>query len=226
MYETKRLASGVGVLLALWALVGLLVMSSGVGLAVSAPLSPSGGFVVEANYLGAAESISEASSTETTGQPAAEFRITKSYAEYLSLMKTLDVSDVPGLNGQIRILIQSDTARLQGVTFMTNDLTASTARWRGFVLDERYADSRFDQFYSYAGPDPEGAPNTDDEMEVGGSEPLGADEWPRKSREPGFQLYNARIEMSSLTADQVSLSNLDLRVQYDPDDDQDYEYGT
>ncbi|WP_136716659.1 hypothetical protein [Halorientalis salina] len=222
MYDNKRLASGVGVLLTLWALVGLLVMSSGVGLAVSAPLSPSGGFVVEANYLGAEESVSTASTTETTGVPAAKFEVTKSYAEYLKLMKTLDVSTVPGLNGQIRLLIQSDTATLQGVTFRTNDLTASTARWRGFVLDERNEESRFDQFYSYAGPNPEEAPNTDDEMEVGGSTPGAV----KKSEEPGFQLYNTRIEMSSLTADQVTLSNLDLRVQYDPDGDGTYEYGT
>jgi hypothetical protein len=226
MYDNKRLASGVGVLLTLWALVGLLVVSSGVGLAVSAPLSPSGGFVVEANYLGADQSKSTASITETTGVPAAKFEITKSYAEYLKLMKTLDVSSVPGLNGKIRLLIQSDTAKLKGVTFKTNDLTASTARWRGFVLDERYKESRFEQFYSYAGPNPEEAPNTEDEMEVGGSEDFGAGEWPRKSTEPGFQLYNARIEMSSLTADQVTLSNLDLRVQYDPDEDGTYEYGT
>lgn len=222
MYDNKRLASGVGVLLTLWALVGLLVMSSGVGLAVSAPLSPSGGFVVEANYLGAEESVSTAAKTETTGVPAAKFEVTKSYAEYLKLMKTLDVSSIPGLNGNIRILIQSDTATLQGVTFKTNDLTASTARWRGFVLDERNSESRFDQFYAYAGPNPEEAPNTNDEMEVGGSTPGAV----RKSEEPGFQLYNTRIEMSSLTADQVTLSNLDLRVQYDPDDDGTYEYGT
>ncbi|MFD1587775.1 hypothetical protein ACFR9U_12335 [Halorientalis brevis] len=222
MYDTKRLASGVGVLLSLWALVGLLVMSSGVGLAVSAPLSPSGGFVVEANYLGAEQSISTASKTRTTGVPAAKFRITKSYAEYLTLKKTLDVSDVPGLNGTMRLLIQSDTATLQGVTFRTNDLTASTARWRGFVLDERYNESRFEQFYSYAGPNPEDAPNTDDPMEVGGSTPGAV----KKSEKPGFQLYNARIEMSSLTADQVQLSNLDLRVQWDVNSDGDYEYGT
>src|SRR6056297_1708976 len=93
MYDNKRLASGVGVLLSLWALVGLLVMSSGVGLAVSAPLSPSGGFVIEANYLGAEQSISTASKTRTTGVPAAKFRITKSYAEYLTLKKTLDLGD-------------------------------------------------------------------------------------------------------------------------------------
>src|SRR6056297_673445 len=222
MYDNKRLASGVGVLLSLWALVGLLVMSSGVGVAVSAPLSPSGGFVVEANYLGAEQSISTASKTRTTGVPAAKFRITKSYAEYLTLKKTLDVSDVPGLNGTMRLLIQSDTATLQGVTFRTNDLTASTARWRGFVLDERYNESRFEQFYSYAGPNPEDAPNTNDTMEVGGSTPGAV----KKSEKPGFQLYNARIEMSSLTADQVQLSNLDLRVQWDVNSDGDYEYGT
>ncbi|MFB6178562.1 MAG: hypothetical protein ABEI77_02420 [Halorientalis sp.] len=221
MHDKKRLASGVGLLFALWALVGLLIVSSGVGLAVSAPLSPSGGFTVKANYLGASQSKSYADKTKTTDVPAARFEVKKSYAEYLQLMKTLDVSSVPGLNGKIRILIQSDTATLNGVTFKTNDLTASTARWRGFVLDERYAKSRFHQFYSYAGPNPEGASNTGDTMGVSGSTPGDV----RKSGKPGFQLYNARIEMSSLTADQVTLSNLDLRVQYDPDNDGTYEYG-
>jgi hypothetical protein len=219
MYETKRLASGVGVLLTLWALVGLLVLSTGVG--VSVPLSSSGGFNITADYLGAEESTSVPATTDETGAPVAKFEISNSYAEYLQLEKTLNVSSVPGLNGKMRLLIRSDTAELNGVTFKTNRLTAGTARWRGFVLDERNAEEIEEQFISYAGPNPKEVPNTDDPMQIQGSTPGAV----RPSEEPAFQLYNARIETSYLTADQVKLSNIDLWVQYDPDGDDNYEYG-
>jgi len=122
----------------------------------------------------------------------------------------------------MRILIKSEEAQLEGVMYKTDHLEAGTAIWRGFVLDERKAPTRFGEFYSYAGPNPNDATNTDDPMKISGSTAGDV----RRSGEPGFQLYNARIEMSTLRADRVDLSNLDLRVQYDPDDDGTYEYGT
>lgn len=219
MYDNRRLASGIGVLFMLWTLVGLLVVSSGVG--VSVPLTGTGGFNVTASYFGASESRSVPAKT-SNGAPAAKFEVAKTVAQNLEVEKTLDVSDLPAVQGNLRLVITSDRATLNSVMFKTDSLTAGTAIWRGFVLDERKSSSRFDQFVAYAGPNPQGAVNTGTQFAIDGSDPGATSQ----SGEPAFQLYNAEFKMSTLTADQVTIHNLGLIVQYDPDDDGTYEYGT
>lgn len=219
MYDNKRLASGIGVLFMLWTLVGLLVVSSGVG--VSVPLTGTGGFNVSASYFGASESES-VPGTSTNGAPVAKFEIAKTVARDLEVEKTLAIDSLPGVQGNLRLVITADQATLNTVMFKTDSLTAGTAIWRGFVLDERKSDSRFDEFVAYAGPDPQGAVNTGTPFAIDGSDPGATDQ----SEAPAFQLYNAEFKMSTLTADQVTLNNLGLIVQYDPDDDGTYEYGS
>ena len=219
MYDNKRLASGIGVLFMLWTLVGLLVVSSGVG--VSIPLTGTGGFNVSATYFGASESESIPATT-SNGAPAAKVEIAKTAAQNLELEKTLAIDSLPGVRGNLRLVITADQATLNTVMFKTDSLTAGTAIWRGFVLDERRADSRFDEFVAYAGPNPQGAVNTGTQFAIDGSDPGATG----RSEEPAFQLYNAEFKMSTLTADQVTLENLGLIVQYDPDGDGTYEYGS
>ncbi|MFB6164545.1 MAG: hypothetical protein ABEJ31_05250 [Haloarculaceae archaeon] len=220
MYDNRRLASGVGVLLTLWALVGLLVLSSGVG--VSIPITATGGFNMTADYMSASEATAVPSKVPQRLVPAVTFEIKKSYVQGLQIEKTLDVGSLPGLNGNLRLLIRSDTAKIDGVSFQTNHITAKKAIWRGFILDERRNDSVYDQFLAYAGPNPNDHLNTNDPLQIAGSTP-GAT---RPGERAAFQLYNARIHSSHLAADQVDLSNMLLVVQYDPDDDGVYEYGT
>jgi hypothetical protein len=219
MYDNKRLASGIGVLFMLWTLVGLLVVSSGVG--VSIPLTGTGGFNVSASYFGASESESIPATT-SNGAPAAKFEIAKTVAQDLELEKTLAIDSLPGVTGNLRLVITADQATLNTVMFKTDSLTAGTAIWRGFVLDERKAGSRFDEFVAYAGPNPQGAVNTGTQFAIDGSDPGATG----RSEAPAFQLYNAEFKMSTLTADQVTLQNLGLIVQYDPDSDGTYEYGS
>jgi hypothetical protein len=219
MYDNKRLASGIGVLFMLWTLVGLLVVSSGVG--VSVPLTGTGGFNVSASYFGASESESIPATT-SNGAAAAKFEIAKTVAQDLEVEKTLAIDSLPGVQGNLRLVITADRATLNTVMFKTDSLTAGTAIWRGFVLDERVADDRFGEFVAYAGPAPQSAVSTGTRFAIDGSDPGATDQ----SEEPAFQLYNAEFKMSTLTADQVSLENLGLIVQYDPDDDGTYEYGS
>lgn len=220
MYDRNRLASGLGVLFALWAVVGLLVLSTGVG--VSIPLSGSGGFNLTATYFGASESRATPAVTNETGAPATTFEVEKSYAQELQLEKTLNFSSIAGVDGNLRLLIQADEARIDGAMYKTNHVDAQSATWRGFVLDERAESATTDQFQSYAGPNPSSSLNTDDTVSIAGST-SGAVE---PGEQPAFELHDARIEMSKLTADQVSLENLVLVVQYDIDSDGTYEYGT
>lgn len=220
MYDSKRLASGVGVLFVLWASVGLLVVSTGVG--VSVPLSGTGGFNISASYLGASESRSVPAQTAGTNASVAKFEIEESYAQNLQLAKTVNVSDFPGVEGNIRLLIQAQEASIDGVMYKTDHITADRAVWRGFVLDERRADDPRNQFVAYAGPNPNSAVNTDDPLTVAGSEPGAVEPGTR----PAFELHGAHIAASKLTADQVSLTNLGVVVQYDPDSDGTYEYGS
>ena len=219
MYDNRRLASGIGVLFVLWTLVGLLVVSSGVG--GSIPLTGTGGFNVSASYFGASESESVPATT-SNGAPAAQFEVATTVAEDLEVEKTLGLESMPGVQGDLRLVITADRATLNSVMFKTDDLRAGTAIWRGFVLDERNTDSRFTEFVAYAGPNPQSAVNTGTQFAIDGSDPGATD----RSESPAFQLYNAEFKMSTLTADQVTLQNLGLIVQYDPDDDGTYEYGS
>ncbi|RXK46294.1 hypothetical protein [Halorientalis pallida] len=219
MYDTKRLASGVGVLLTLWALVGLLILSTGVG--VSIPLSSTGGFNVSADYLTASEATVVPAKTKIV-TPSVLFEVERSYIRDLNLQKTLNVSDVPGLTGRLQIQIRSEEATAEGVAFKTDRITAQTATWRGFVLDERTGPKIFDRFKAYAGPNPNQAPNTNDPLQIEGSDP-GAIR--PSDGDPAFELRGAKITTSTLSADQLQLSDLSLRVRYDFNNDGEFEYG-
>jgi hypothetical protein len=219
MYDTKRLASGVGVLLTLWALVGLLLLSTGVG--VSVPLSSSGGFNVSADYLTASEATVVPAKTKIV-TPSVLFEVKSSYIRQLNLQKTLNVSDVPGLTGRLQVQVRSEEATARGVAFKTDRITAQTATWRGFVLDERTGPKIFDRFKAYAGPNPNQAPNTDDPLAIEGSD---AGAIRPSDGDSAFELRGAKITTSTLSADRLQLSDLSLRVRYDFDNDGEFEYG-
>ncbi|MFB6084066.1 MAG: hypothetical protein ABEJ94_07465 [Halorientalis sp.] len=219
MYDTKRLASGVGVLLTLWALVGLLILGTGVG--VSVPLSSTGGFNVSADYMSASEATVVPAKTKIV-TPSVLFEVERSYIRGLVLRKTLNVSGVPGLSGRLQIQVRAEEATARGVAFKTDRITAQTAIWRGFVLDERTGPKIFDRFYAYAGPNPNQAPNTDDPLQIEGSDPGVI----RPSNgDPAFELRGAKITTSTLSADRIQLSEMSLRVRYDYDNDGEFEYG-
>lgn len=206
--------TGAGLLVALWAVVGLVIVSSGV--AVSVPLSGGGGFTVAAEYLSAERSVStpgETDSTATEQRPTAVFELSESTATNLRVQKTLAIDQLPGLNGNIRLGISSGRAEIEGVVLKTDRLQAERAVFRGFVIDERNRDSIFDQFVSTAGPNPQQTAGEPVDVEGSGNE-------------PGIELQTARINAYSLTADRAQLSNLNLVVAYDPDSDGTYEYGS
>lgn len=214
MYDRRYLMTGAGLLVALWAIVGLVIVSSGV--AVSVPLSGSGGFTVAADYLSAERSVStpgETDSTDSNQRPTAVFELSESTATDLRVQKTLSVAQLPGLNGNIRLGISSGRAEIEGVVLKTDRLQAERAVFRGFVIDERNRDSIFDQFVATAGPNPQATAGNPVDVEGSGDE-------------PGIELQTARINAYSLTADRAQLSNLNLVVAYDPDSDGTYEYGS
>lgn len=216
MYERHRLVLGAGLLCSMWLAVFVLIASTGV--ALTAPLSGTGGFTIQADYVSASAAVTtpaRAESTRIDETPAARFEVTESSLRNVRVTKTLSVDELPGLNGRIRLVLRNpDWLDLDGVAFKTDELTADTAVWRGFVLDERRADSALDQFVASAGPTPNDTPNTDDPLAVQGS-----------GDEPAFELYDARIEAFSLTVDSMDFSDVSLLVQYDPDSDGTYEYG-
>jgi hypothetical protein len=214
MYDSNQLLTGAGLLVALWAAVGVIIVSSGV--AVSVPLSGGGGFTVAADYLSAERSVSTPGETDSTAEnrrPTAVFELSESTATDLRVQKTLAVDQMPGLNGNIRLGIRSGRAEIEGVVLKTDRLQAERAVFRGFVIDERNRDSIFDQFVATAGPNPQEIAGNPVDVEGSGDE-------------PGIELQTARIEAYSLTADRAQLSNLNLVVAYDPDDDGTYEYGS
>ncbi|AQL42388.1 hypothetical protein BV210_06510 [Halorientalis sp. IM1011] len=188
---------------------------------VSVPLSSSGGFNVSADYLTASEATVVPAKTSIV-TPSVLFEVERSYIRDMNLQKTLNVSDVPGLSGRLQVQIRSEEATARGVAFKTDRITAQTATWRGFVLDERTGPEIYDRFYAYAGPNPNQAPNTDDTLQIEGSD-AGATR--PGDGDQAFELRGAKITTSTLSADQIQLSDMSLRVRYDYNNDGEFEYG-
>lgn len=228
MYDSKRIAGGVGVLLTLWALVGLLVLSSGVG--VSAQLTATGGFNISADYLGASNQ-SAVPTTTSNGAPAFLFRVRETKATNLYVNKTLDADGVGDLMGRFKVSLNAKTAYISEAQFKSDFIAADQATVRGLVIDDRYAGGQngpiSEKFLLYSGPNPYSQLSTDDEIHIGASTPGAVN----RTERAALQLDgDVRVKASTLSAQTVRVprqqKGLQLRVLYDPDDDGVYEYGT
>lgn len=218
MYDNKRIASGIGVLFVLWAGVGFLILSAGLG--VSIPLTATGGFTLTADYLGASNQ-SAVPTTTATGAAAFEFRVRETRADNLYVNKTLDADTVPGLSGQFRVSVFAGTAYISETRFKSNDIRATTAIVRGLLVDDRYAGGQSgpirEKFLLYSGPNPEAHRSTNDLLEIGTSTPGAVN----ASERAALQFPNGvTIDVSTLSAEQVRIRDgTEVRVLYDPQGD-------
>lgn len=195
MYNRKRIARGAGTAVAVWALVGLLVMSTGVAYAL--PLAGIGGFTVSADRItsdGMTLYHGVGDTSEIDAYPQAIVELTETEMIDMSLTKTMDVSGVPGLSGTAKLRIDS-AGRTQGsaVVVKSSALTANGATFEQFAIDER---------------------NTTDPRTAF---TMRADE--------GMEMRDARIRAHYLATNSISLSDMSLVMCYDPDGDGAYEYG-
>lgn len=135
MYNRKRVARGVGAALAVWGLIGMIVMSTGV--AYAAPIAGIGGFnivvgEVSADAVTVYPGVDDA--TNVDAYPMAVLELDNADFQELILYKTIDF---PGFPGQSRVIITSNGPVQGGDTYVkASALTADNSLFREFTLDE------------------------------------------------------------------------------------------
>jgi PKD repeat protein len=195
MYDRQRVARGAGAAIAVWALIGLVFLSSGVAYAV--PLAGFGGFnasigVVEADSLALYPSVGDTS--EQDAYPQTVIELSNTQLTDLEAYKDLDVSTVPGLSGTARFRLAGRGDIDSGdVLLKSSALTADDAQFDGFVIEDS------------------GNESVDSSFEIFANDRA--------------RLESVNIKAHYLTASSVELSNLALGVCYDSNNDGTWERG-
>ena len=202
MYNRKRIARGAGTAVATWALIGLLVMSTGVAYAL--PLAGVGGFNITASQITADDMVLYPGVEGTDSEenfPQTVVQLSNTEIQEFGLTKDLDMGSLPmsPLPGTVRIkfmspggtdggniLVKSTALRADQATFndfLTNDTNASDARGRWSI--------RSDGPVTLQGTDRSGV----------------------------------QIRAHYLAADQISITDLRFFACYDVDNDGTFEWG-
>ncbi|WP_136716643.1 PKD domain-containing protein [Halorientalis salina] len=201
MYNRTRVARGTGAAVAVWALVGWIVISTGVAYAL--PLAGIGGFTITAEEVTADSlllypGVGDTSERDAYPQTISELQNTDLVD--LAVTKTIDLNSTPGLSGNLRMdLVSQGQTTGTSVVLKSSVLRSEGAAFEQFEIRELNSSDTFGQF----------------EIESGGPVTLGG-----SGSEP------VKIRAHYLATNSISVSNLKLGVCYDPDDDSDYEYGS
>jgi hypothetical protein len=138
MHDKSLLAKSAGVSLGVVAVVGLLSLSTGTGLAV--PAAGIGGFTVEADSIEGDDLVLYPDVVERdqgSNAPQAIIELQANRIEGLRLVKTIDLGDVSvdTLDGTVRILVESDgTAETDQIRIQSPGLNASEATFNGLAI--------------------------------------------------------------------------------------------
>lgn len=206
MYQKLTFAKGTAASIGVVALIGLLIMASGTAYAV--PIAGVGGFTIEADRVTAEEVVIYPGVDDTSERSAypmavVEQRNVKIWG--LRQTKELDVSSMPGLDGQARLVITSDeVVEADEQVLKFSNLQAEQATFEGQVIDESNSDDPTQEFEINSG---EFDGRTVDVSKDG----------------PAQDLRNVEIQAHYLASNQISLPGMQFAVEYDGDDDGDYE---
>lgn len=137
MYDRTRIARGAGAAVAVWALIGLLVMSTGVAFAL--PLAGIGGFKVSATEITADRMTlypGSADTSNTSAYPQAVVELKDVNAQNLQVVKNFNLNYY-GLSGDARLVLWSrGTADGGAMLLKSSALTATDAAFTDFDIDE------------------------------------------------------------------------------------------
>lgn len=195
MYDRERIARGAGAAIAVWALVGLVIMSTGVAYAV--PLAGVGGFVITADEIRSDTlvlypGVGDTSERDVYPQALVELRDTR--LRGLRAYKDLDLTRTPVFTGELRFLLTNrGTLRGESILLKSSALEAEDATFDDFAIeDEATGDVRTSFEISSTG---------------------------------GATLEDADIRAHYLTSNTLRSSNLMIYACWDRDNDGSYEYG-
>jgi hypothetical protein len=213
MYNKRTFGKSLGASFAVLVVIALLVMSSGVAYAV--PLAGIGGFTIQADKLTAESAVIYPGVDDTSNQEAYPMAVVEQKdvsIEGLRLMKSLDVSSIPGLSGNARIVMTANgTVTADQQMVKVSNLNAETATFNQQVIDESNSDDPSRAFGIWMGD----ASESQNKLQNGRIVDLSSDG-------PAQKLVNANIQAHYLASSSISLPGLNLKVQYDSDGDGNY----
>ncbi|RXK46279.1 PKD domain-containing protein [Halorientalis pallida] len=202
MYDRKRIARGAGTAVATWALIGLLIMSTGVAYAL--PLAGVGGFNITASEITADDLVLYPGVGNTDSEenfPQTVVQLSNTDIQQFALTKDLDLGSVPmsPLPGTLRIKFLSPDGTDGGdVLVKSTALGADKATFTNFVTNDTNA-----------------------------SDARGR--WRIRSDGPvtleGDDRNGVRIRAHYLAADRISITDLRFFACYDVDNDGSFEWG-
>ncbi|MFB6164650.1 MAG: DUF6230 family protein [Haloarculaceae archaeon] len=225
MYDKAILAKSTGASLGVVAVVGMLFLSTGTAFAM--PVSGIGGFTIQADEIQGNNMIMYPGVGDAENMdhyPQAVVELTKTKITNMRLMKTFHLGDygIPGLSGNARIVItagnESNKVVSDSILMKTPALSANEATFNGMVIDEdnvTKSESGLRKLITLRAP----ASPSSEELQ-GGTRSINL----TGGSNPGMVMENANIRATYLATNQITLPNMGLEVQYDPDGDNVYEY--
>jgi hypothetical protein len=252
MYDKSILAKSTGASLGVVAIVGLLFLSTGTAFAT--PVAGIGGFSIEANsitgdnlvlYPGTsqAENSTDVNPDAQNEDGAPDYRdqypvgiveLTNTNIDGLELTKVFELGEysrvtsgadpiIPG-NARIKIRSTGPNVTTNSIIIKTPQIAANEATFSGLQIKENQVEDPGDitnwlelrTQKEAEGPIPDdGAPvQYDTEYNYSGGS------------SPGLVLKQPFIRATYLATDSITIPNLRLEVQYDPDGDEDYEWAS
>ncbi len=212
MYDKRTFGKGMGASIAVLAVVVLVMLST---TAYAVPLAGIGGFNIAADSLSADSAYIYPGADDTSNQdgyPMAVIEQEGVTIEGMELTKTFDVSSVPTLSGNARIMMSaSDTVTADQQMVKVSSLSADTATFNQQVIDESNSQDPSQQFGIWAGD----ASTEQGKLTEGRIISLENDG-------PAQTLEGANIQAHYLASSSISLPGLSLDVQYDSDGDGTY----
>lgn len=213
MYDKRTFGRGLGASFAVLALIAMLVVSTGSAYAV--PLAGIGGFTIQADSLSAESAYIYPGVDDTSNQDAYPMAVIEQEnvkIEGMELRKAMDVSTVPGLSGDARIVMTAnDTVTADQQMVKVSNIEAESAEFNQQVIDESNSNNPSDQFGIWSGD----ASQEQDKVQDGKMIDVSGDG-------PAQKLEGAEIQAHYLASSSISIPGLSLEVQYDEDGDGQY----
>lgn len=209
MYDKRTFAKGMGASFLVVAVVVLVVASTGTAYAMS--VAGVGGFQITADRITADSQVIYPGVEDTSSSPKRPMLVveqTDVRIQGLTITKEIPASSFPGVSGDARIVIQSNSeVTINEQLLKMTRFSAGTAKFKGQVIDEQHSNRASEKFLISAGPaaDPQSGKITN-----------------IQSGSPGVVLKDVEIRGHYLATDQISLPDTDIAIQYDADDDGDY----
>lgn len=208
-YDRSTLAKGLGASFAAVLVVVLIVGATGVAYAV--PMAGTGGITIKADKITADHQVIYPGSDDTSehqSHPMAVVEQKNTKIEGLQIIKEIETSNLPGVDGNARFVIESHkTVTIDEQLMKMTHFHADDSQFNEQVLDESPSEDPSEAFQirSANASDPQQGKTVD------------------TSSDGGVVLKGVEIQAHYLASSQISLPDQDFYVEWDRDGDGTYD---